>query len=84
LSWDLEVRSCKPDPFGANIVHVREDRRDGADLAGRFGSPGGGTKMFDNNLVHAIIGGKDLNCGSPELSVVLVLTRGQGSVLLGL
>jgi hypothetical protein len=25
--------------------------------------------MFDKNLVHAIIGGKDLDCGSAELSV---------------
>src|ERR1700681_1069705 len=72
LSWNLHVRSCKPDPLGADIVHVREDRRDGAGLAGRFGSPGGRVKMFDKNLVHAIIGGKDLDCGSAELSVNLV------------
>src|SRR5229473_1705558 len=50
-----------------------------AGLAGRFGSPGGRVKMFDKNLVHAIIGGKDLDCGSAELSVNLVLTRGHGS-----
>src|SRR5712692_8497491 len=37
LSWNLQVRSCKPDPLGADIVHVREDRRNGADVAGRFG-----------------------------------------------
>src|SRR5271163_1488062 len=41
LSWNLQVRSCKPDPLAADVVHVREDRRDGADLAVRFGSPGG-------------------------------------------
>jgi hypothetical protein len=45
--------------------------------------------MFDKNLVHAIIGGKDLDCGSAELSVNLeltigVLTRGHGSLLLDL
>ena len=44
--------------------------------------------MFDNNLVHAIIGGKDLDCGSAQLSaklsVNLVLTRGHGSLLLDL
>ena len=51
-------------------------------LAGRFGSPGGRVKMFDENLVHAIIGGKDLDCGSAELSVNLVLTRGHCSLLL--
>src|SRR5437870_5168976 len=26
LWWDLQVRSCKPDPLAADIVHVREDR----------------------------------------------------------
>src|SRR6266851_4930416 len=76
LSWNLQVRSCKPDPFAADIVHVREDRRDGAGLARRFGSPGCRVKMFDKNLVHAIIGAKELDCGSAELSVNLVLTRG--------
>jgi hypothetical protein len=40
--------------------------------------------MFDKNLVHAIIGGKDLDCGSPELSVNLVLPRSHGSLLLDL
>jgi hypothetical protein len=65
-------------------VHVREDRRNGAGFAGRFGFPGGSVKMFDKNLVHAIIGGKDLDCGSAELSVNLVLTRGHGSLLLDL
>jgi hypothetical protein len=48
--------------------------------------------MFDKNLVDAIIGGKDLDRGSTELSVCLgltklgltnlVLTRGHGSLLL--
>jgi len=48
--------------------------------------------MFDKNLVHAIIGekdlgGKDLDCGSAELSVNLgltidALTRGHGSLFL--
>jgi hypothetical protein len=56
----------------------------GAGLAGRFGSPGGRVKWFDKNLVHAIIGGKDLDCGSAELGVNLVLTRGHGSLLLDL
>jgi hypothetical protein len=36
--------------------------------------------MFDKNLAHAIIGGKDLDCGSTELSVNLVLTRVHGSL----
>src|SRR5438874_2707615 len=81
LSYNLQMRSCKPDPLAADIVHVGEDRRNAADLAGRFGSPGGRIKMFDKNLAHAIIGGKDLDCGSAELSVNLGLTRGHGSLL---
>ena len=75
LSWKLQVRSGKPDPLGTHIVHVRENGRNTADLAGRFGSPGGRVKVFDKNLVHAIIGGKDLDRGSAELSVGLGLTK---------
>src|SRR5216684_1106485 len=94
LSWNLEVRSCKPDPLGADIVHVGEDRRNGAGLARRFscrwfGIPGGRVKMFDKHLVDALVGekdpgGRDLDCGSAELSVNLGLTRGHGSLLLDL
>jgi len=79
LSRNLQVRSCKPDPLAADIVHVREDRRNGAALTGRYGSPGRRVKMFDKNLVDAIIRGKDLDCDSAELSVNLVWTRGHGS-----
>jgi hypothetical protein len=86
LEWNLQVRSCKPDPLGADIVHVGENRRNGADFvfAGRFGPPGGRVKMLDKNLVHAIVGGKDLDGGSAELSVNLGLTRGHGCLLLDL
>jgi hypothetical protein len=38
--------------------------------------------MFDKNLVHAIIRGKDPDGGPAELSVNLVLTRGHGSLSL--
>jgi hypothetical protein len=76
---DLQVRCCKPDPFGADIVYMGEDRRDGADAAGRFGSPGGGIEMFDKNLIYAVIGGEDPDCGPAGLSVNLVWTRGHGS-----
>jgi hypothetical protein len=37
--------------------------------------------MFDQHLVHAIIGGKDLDCGSAEFRVNLALTRRHGSLL---
>ena len=70
LRRDLQVRSRKPDPLGADVVHVGEDRRDGAGSTGRFGSPGGRVKMLDEKLVHAIIGGKDPDGGPGELSVI--------------
>lgn len=73
LYWNLQMRSGKPDPLGAHIVHVREDRRDGAGLvlARRFGFPGRRVKMFDQRLVHALIRGKGLDRGSSELGVNL-------------
>jgi hypothetical protein len=86
LGWNLQVRSGKPDPLAADIVHVGEDRRDAADVAmwidwrfcWWFCSPGGRVKVFDKNLVHAIVGGKDPDCGAAELGVSLGLTRGHG------
>src|ERR1700728_1690299 len=63
LWWNFQVRSCKPDPLGADVVHVCEDRRDGADVAGRFGFPCGRVKMFDKNLVDAIVRSEDLDRG---------------------
>src|ERR1700704_6004722 len=47
LQWNLQMRSVESDPLDANIVHVREDRRNGTRLAGRFGCPSGRVKMFD-------------------------------------
>jgi hypothetical protein len=55
-------------------MHVREDRRNAAGLAGRFGSPRRRVKMFDKHLVHALIGRKDPHCGSPKLTLNPVLT----------
>jgi hypothetical protein len=80
LLWNLQVWRSKPDPLGSYIVHVRKDRRNGAGLAGRFGSPGGRVKMFDKNLVYAIIGGEYLDCGSRELSVNFESRRVHGSL----
>jgi hypothetical protein len=65
-------------------VHVREDGRNCASFAGWFGAPHARVKMFDKKLVHAIVGGKDLDCGSAELNANLGLTRGHGSLLLDL
>jgi hypothetical protein len=58
---------------------VGEDRRDGADVAWRIGFPCTRVEMLDKDLVHAFIGGKDLDCGSAELRVNFVLMRGHGS-----
>src|SRR5580704_11101220 len=82
LRWNLQVRSSKPDPLGADIVHVSEDCRDGASLAGRFGFPGGKGKMLDKKLVDAIIDGKYLDCRGAEWSLRLAFTRGHGGSLL--
>ncbi len=79
LGWNLQVRSGKPDPLGADVVHMGENGRDRASLTCWFGSPGGWIEMFDQKLVHAIIGGKDLHGGSAELSVNLGLTLGHGA-----
>src|ERR1700733_7183847 len=104
LSGNLQVRSAQPDPLSADIVHVRKDRRNGASRSGagrarRFGFPRIRVKMFDKNLVHAIVGGKDLDRSAVELSVNLILRnliftnlllmnpmlrRGHGSLLLDL
>ena len=79
LSWNFQVRSRKPHPLAADIVHVRENRRNVARIARRFGSPRLRAKMIDKHLVHAIIGGKDLERGSTELSVNLMLMLGHVS-----
>ena len=86
LEWNLEVRRRKPDPLGADIVHVREDGRNGARVAVQFDRqlriPGGRVKMFNESLVHEIVSGKEANCGLGELSVGLLFRGGHGSLLL--
>jgi len=69
LFWNLQVRRRKPDPLGADIVHVRENRRNVADLAGRFGTPGRGVKTLDKHVVRAIIYCKNLGCGSAQVQL---------------
>ena len=82
LCWNSQVRRRKPDPLRAHIVHVREDGRDRADLAGRLSFPGGRIKIPDKNLVQAIIGGKDPDCAPSEFRVDLAFVRGHRFVLL--
>ena len=74
----------QPDPLGADVVHVGEDRGNRAGLAGRFGFPSARVEMFDEKLVHAVIGGEDLDCGPADLRVKVLLTGltgGQGCFL---
>lgn len=68
LGWNLQVRSRQPDPFCADVVHVRKDRCDSASLAGRFRCPGGRIQVFDQQLVHAIVGGKNPDRSAAELT----------------
>jgi len=83
LLGNLQMRSCQPDPLRADVVHVGEDRRDGAGLTGGFNCPGARVKMLDEHLVHTLIGGKGLDCRSAQLClklrVNLVSTGGHGS-----
>ena len=82
LCRNLQVRSCKPDPLGADIVHVREDGHNGADVACRFRIPDSRVKVFDDHLVHALVGGKNLHRGLAELRSDFFLTRGHRFLLL--
>jgi hypothetical protein len=81
LSRNFEVRSGQPDPLGADVVHVGEDGDDRAGLVGRFGAPGARVEMFDKLLIHALIGGKDLDCGPADLRLNVVLTRSHSPLL---
>lgn len=81
LSRNFEVRGGQPDPLGADVVHVGEDGDDRAGLAGRFGAPGARVEMFDEKLVHAVIGSKDPGRGSADLRTNVLLTRGHSRLL---
>jgi hypothetical protein len=59
LWWNFQVGSGKPDPFGAYIMYVGEDRCYRADLARGRSSPDARVKTFDKKLVHAIVSSKD-------------------------
>ena len=84
LRRNLQVRSRKPHPLGAHIVHMRKNSRNRPNPTGRFSSPDSRVKMLDKNLIHPIIDSKHLHCRSAELSVNPVLTRGHGPLLLDL
>ena len=80
------MRSCKPDPFAANIVHVGENRCDGANSrTGRgFCPPRRGVKMLNEHLVDEVVEeeelrGRALESSAPELPVNLGSARFQSS-----
>ncbi len=79
LRRDFQVWSGEANPLGAHIVHVREDGRDAADLAGRCGPPCAGVKIFDEQLVHALVRGKYLDCRLGEWSLTTLWARGRAS-----
>jgi hypothetical protein len=80
LRGNFEVRRGEPDPLTADVVHVRKDCRDSADAAGRFGFPDGGIKTLNEELIHAIVDGKNLDGRAIQLSMNLRFTFGHGSV----
>jgi hypothetical protein len=66
LQRNFQVRSGKPDPFAANVMHMCEHCGNGASFGGWPGSPRGRIKVLNKGLVHAIIGGKDFDGGPAE------------------
>src|SRR5207244_6963827 len=78
------MRSCKPDAFAANIVHVGENRCDGANSrTGRgFCPPRRGVKMLNEHLVDEVVEeeelrGRALESSAPDLPVNLGSARFQ-------
>ncbi len=76
------MRGGEPDPLGTDIVYMGEDRGDGASLARRFGLPDRRVKIFDENLVDTIVGGKNPCGGSAGLRLNTGLSCGHGAPLL--
>lgn len=76
---NFQVRRCKPDPLAADIVHVGEDRRNGADVAGRLRHLCGGVEVLDEELVEALVCREDAEGGFCLLREKLGSTRRHGS-----
>ena len=73
--------SGQPDPFAADVVHVGEDRCNGADIAGRPHLPYSRVEMLDDELVHSLVDGKYARGGWAELRLKLGFARGHDSSL---
>lgn len=69
---ELKMRGGKPEPFAADIMHVRKDCRDRtAPTCRQPSAPGSGIEMIEYHLIHALIYGVALDqrlakirCGS--------------------
>ena len=81
LAQNFQVRGGQPGPFGADVVHVGKNSGNRASLAVRFGFPSARVKMFDKHLIHAVIGGKDLDRGPAELRGNVLLANRHGTLL---
>lgn len=54
--------SGEADPFDADVVEVGKDAGDGSRaLARRFGLPGAGIEVFEDNLMAGLVDGKGFN-----------------------
>jgi len=60
-------------------MHMGKDRRDRANVARGFGSPGISSKVLDKTLVDVIVGGENLRSTLAESTVNLGLARCHGS-----
>src|SRR5208337_4468828 len=69
LRWNLQMRSCEPDPLAADIVQVREDGSNRTDLALRSRFPCGRIQMRDEHLVQTVVHSEDLHCCRAEFRV---------------
>ena len=63
---------------------MRKNRRNAPHISGRLRSPCGWVKMFDQHLIHPIVGDKDLHCALSKLRLNLGLTLSHCSLFLEL
>lgn len=58
FSGQLNMRRGEPQPLAPDIMHMSEDRRDGARITtGRLRPPGAGIQVLEDELIHPLING---------------------------
>src|SRR5437868_10175740 len=68
LSRNFQMRRRKPQPLPPDIVDVGEDGSDGASFrTGEFCLPGAWIEMLEDELVHALVGGPNLERNFAEI-----------------